>query len=84
MVIIDKINNFLQVENLFQKYLIESSKYSEKDLSLIIQLSSAYLQSLLYEAEQQNLELHVDINSIENKFYTAFIKIKKNVDFKVR
>lgn len=38
----------------------------------MIHLSSSYLQSLLFEAEQHNIELHVDINSIENKFFYLF------------
>lgn len=62
------LSSINQVENLFQKYQAESLKYSDKELSLIVHLTSSYLQSLLFEAEQQNAELHVDINSIENKY----------------
>lgn len=62
------MKNIKKVENLFQKYVADTTKYLEKDLALILNLSSAYVQSLLFEAEQQNIELHVDINSIENKY----------------
>lgn len=47
--------------------MLENLKYCDKDLSLLVHLSSSYLQSVLFEAEQQNIELHVDINIIENK-----------------
>jgi len=65
-VLVESIYNKEDVEEILQKFLAETTKIMETDVTNLIRSSGAYVQTALTEAEKAGLEIHVDLNFLDS------------------